>query len=88
MGVSGAQGGQSATRRSPNEGNLMENLTPTQRLAAIKLGRSLADYVDEKRTAHPRWSWEMIADQLAEDTDGDIVVSREALRQWYGQAAA
>ena len=67
---------------------MMENLTSTQRLAAMKLGRSLADYVDEKRTAHPRWSWEMIADQLADDTNGEIVVSREALRQWYGQAAA
>jgi hypothetical protein len=64
-----------------------ESLTPTQRLAAIKLGRPLIDYVVEKRTARPRWSWEMIADQLDSDTDGEIVVSREALRQWYGDAA-
>ena len=68
--------------------NLDENLTPSQRLAALKLGRPLGDYVSEMRTAHPRWSWQMIADQLADDTDGDIVVSREALRQWYGQSAA
>lgn len=66
----------------------MENLTPTQRLAAMKLGRPLADYVDDKRNTHPRWSWGMIATQLAEDTGGDIVVSREALRQWYGERAA
>ena len=65
-----------------------ENLTPTQRLAAIKLGRPLVDYVAEKRTARPRWTWEMIADQLGVDTDGDVVVSREALRQWYGDVAA
>jgi len=64
-----------------------ENLTPTQRLAAIELGRPLADYVTEKRTGHPRWTWTQIADQLADDTNGEIVVSREALRQWYGDAA-
>ena len=63
-------------------------LTPTQRCAAVKLGRPLVDYVSEKRTARPKWSWELIADQLAADTDGDIVVSREALRQWYGDVAA
>ena len=62
----------------------MENLTPTQRLAAIKLGRPLADYVIEKRTARPSFTWSMIAEDLAVDTDGEIVVSREALRQWYG----
>lgn len=63
-------------------------LTPTQLLAGVKLGRPLVDYVSEKRTARPKWSWELIADQLAADTDGDIVVSREALRQWYGDVAA
>jgi hypothetical protein len=64
------------------------NLTPTQRLAAVKLGRPLEDYVNEKRTARPRWPWQMIAEQLEVDTDGEIQVSREALRQWYGSAAA
>ena len=64
------------------------NLTPTQRLAAIKLGRPLEDYVNEKRLARPRWTWKLIAEQLALDTDGEISVSHEALRQWYGQAAA
>jgi len=65
-----------------------ENLTPTQRLAAMKLGRPLADYVAAKRNARPRWTWQQIADQLADDTDGEIAVSREALRQWYGDVAA
>jgi len=63
-------------------------MTPTQRLASVKLGRSLEDYVIEKRNARPRWTWKLIAEQLAEDTDGEITVSHEALRQWYGQAAA
>jgi hypothetical protein len=66
----------------------MENLTPTQRFAADKLGRPLADYVTEKRNARPQWPWRMIAEQLALDTDGEITVSHEALRQWYGPAAA
>ena len=64
------------------------NLTPTQRLAAIKLGRPLEEYVNEKRTARPRWPWTLIAEQLEIDTDGEIKVSHEALRQWYGKAAA
>jgi len=38
-------------------------------------------------TGRPRWTWTQIADQLADDTNGEIVVSREALRQWYGDAA-
>jgi len=63
-------------------------MTPTQRLAAIKLGRPLSDYVAEKRTARPKWGWQLIAEQLAEDTDGEIVVSRETLRGWYGTEAA
>lgn len=65
-----------------------DQLTPTQQLASIKLGRPLADYVTEKRTARPRWSWEMIADQLGIDTDGTVNVSRESLRLWYGDVAA
>ena len=66
----------------------MEHLTPTQLSAAVKLGRPLADYVAEKRNARPQWPWRMIAEQLASDTDGEIQVSHEALRQWYGPAAA
>jgi hypothetical protein len=63
-------------------------LTPTQHLASLKLGRPLADYVSEKRTALPQWSWQSIAYQLATDTDGVVNISREALRQWYGEDAA
>lgn len=62
--------------------------TPTQRLADQLLCRPLAEYVAEKRSAKPRWSWQLIAEQLAEDTDGQVTVTREALRTWYGEAAA
>lgn len=62
--------------------------TPTQRLAELALGRPLDEYVAEKRNAKPRWSWQLIAEQLAEDTNGQVVVTREALRNWYGEVAA
>jgi hypothetical protein len=47
-------------------------------------GQPLADYVIAKRAARPRWSWKLIAEELAADTGGQVVLSHEALRQWYG----
>lgn len=63
-----------------------ESLTPSQRLAEVVLGRSLTEYVSTKRAAVPRWSWRMIADQLAEDTTGQVTVSGEILRVWYADS--
>lgn len=63
-------------------------LSPSQVLADHLLGRSLADYVAEKRTSRPRWSWRLIAEQLAEDTDGKVDVTGETLRNWYGAEVA
>lgn len=60
-----------------------DELTPHQRLAGVLLDRPLADYVAEKRAARPRWPWRLIAEQLATDTDGQVAVSHEALRNWY-----
>lgn len=59
-----------------------EKLTPTQRLASLALGVPLEQYVADKRSQSPKWSWELIAEQLAADTDGAVSVSREALRMW------
>ena len=59
-------------------------LTPTQRLAEVLISRPLAEYVSEKRNARPRWPWRLIAEQLATDTDGQVNVTYEALRGWYG----
>ena len=61
----------------------MDELTPTQRLAEIDLGRPVADYIAEKRTCRPRWPWRMIAAQLHDDTQGRISVSHETVRSWY-----
>jgi hypothetical protein len=62
---------------------MSNGLNPNQTLAELILGRPLAEYVIEKRTARPRWPWRMIAEQLAEDTDGKVTVTHEALRNWY-----
>ena len=62
--------------------------TPTQELADRLLGRPLAEYVAEMRSARPRWPWRLISRQLAADTDGQVNVSHEALRGWYPDEAA
>jgi len=62
--------------------------TPTQQLADRLLGRPLAEYVAEKRSAIPRWPWRLISQQLAADTDGQVAVSHEALRGWHPDEAA
>jgi hypothetical protein len=77
------------TSTDSTEGTGMtERLTPTQQLASLKLGRPLDEYVAEKRSARPRWSWSLIAEQLATDTDGQVSITGEALRLWYGEVAA
>ena len=60
-----------------------DNLSPSQILAEVKLDRSLADYVAEKRSAVPHWSWALIASQLSTDTGGTVTVSGETIRSWY-----
>lgn len=57
--------------------------SPSKALAEHLLGRSLNDYIAEKRSARrPRWSYRMIAEQLAEDTAGRVAVTGETIRQW------
>lgn len=65
---------------------MAEPLTPRQLLAELLIGRPLADYVTEKRNAVPKWPWRLIAEQLAADTDGQVDVTHETLRGWYGNA--
>lgn len=63
-------------------------LTPSQLLAEAILDRPLVEYVEEKRTARPRWSWKLISETLAEDTAGKVDVTAETLRRWYGETVA
>lgn len=57
--------------------------TPTQKLADALLPIPLAQYVADKRQGRPKWRWQDIADQLREDTEGKVDISREALRKWF-----
>lgn len=61
----------------------MPSPTPSQQLADTLLERPLLEYVTEKRSARPRWTWQLIAEQLAADTAGKVSVSGEILRRWY-----
>jgi hypothetical protein len=56
--------------------------TATQRLAEVHLGRSLDEFVAERRTAGD--SWRTIAAALREASD--LSVSHETLRAWYADA--
>ena len=72
-----------------HDANMRTDLTPAQLLADELLGRPLSEYVAEKRRSRrPKWSWRLIAEQLAEDTDGKVDVTGETLRIWYGAEVA
>jgi hypothetical protein len=66
-------------------GLVVQEHTPSQLLAAALLRRPLAEYIHEKRTGRPRWSWDLIATQLADDTGGKVRVTGQTLRNWYGE---
>jgi hypothetical protein len=61
----------------------MPDRTPSHRLADALLPVPLADYVRDRRNRDPRWSWGLIAEHIAIDTDGAVILSREALRRWF-----
>jgi hypothetical protein len=52
-------------------------------LADFLLDKPLSDYVREKRTGRPKWSWADIAAQLSDDTGSKVDVSGETLRLWF-----
>ncbi len=54
--------------------------TAAQRLATILLERPVAEYIEVLRAE--RRSWRAIAEQLAVDTNQQIVVSHETVRAW------
>jgi hypothetical protein len=64
----------------------MTSRPPTQRLADLLLGQSLDDFVLSRR-AEER-SWRLIARDLYERTNGQVDVTHETLRSWYGDAKA
>ena len=64
---------------------VVQEQNPSQLLAEALLRRPLAEYVLEKRSGRPRWSWDLIATQLADDTAGKVRVTGQTLRNWYGE---
>ena len=63
----------------------MTQRTATQRLADVLLGRPVEDYIAERREAGRPWRF--IARDLHEATNGQIDVTYETLRTWYGETA-
>lgn len=60
--------------------------TPTHRLADHLLPTTLADFVQERRAAGR--SWRLVARDLHEDTGGQIDITAETLRSWFGERVA
>lgn len=64
--------------------DVTDNLTPTQRLATVLLGEDLSQWVAERRDPAALHSWRLISDQLRKATNGQVDVTGETLRIWYG----
>ena len=60
--------------------------TPTQRLASLLLGQDVRLFIAERRT--DKRAWRFIARDLYDATDGQVDVTYETLRQWFGDVAA
>jgi len=58
--------------------------TPTHRLADVLLPTTLAEYVAGKRESGR--SWRLISRDLYEETAGQVDVTAETLRSWFGTA--
>jgi len=62
-----------------------DSLTPTYRLADNLLGGNLHEFVTSRRAQG--LAWRRIAHALWEATDGEVDVTYETLRSWFGEAA-
>lgn len=62
------------------------NDTPAQRLATLLLGQPVHEWIIAQRASGS--SWRTVADELAKATNGQVVVSHEAVRGWQTEEAA
>lgn len=60
-------------------------MTPRQRLASLLLGRPVLEYIQDLHNTG--MSYDRIAAQLSDDTDGQVDISHEAIRQWLPEQA-
>lgn len=60
----------------------MKEMTPTQALATALLCEDVYDWLTARRNATPKWSFALLASELADATNGQVQVSGEAIRQW------
>ena len=58
-------------------------LRAKQRLAAVLLGEPLEQWATARR---PHTAWVTLASELYEALDGELSISHESLRLWYGPA--
>ena len=56
------------------------NLTPTQRLAGMILGKPVKDYIAERRALGR--SWRLVARDLYDATNGQIDITYQAAKNW------
>lgn len=59
----------------------MSSATVTQALASALLGESVHEVM--RRLRDQGLSWQRVADQISNDTDGILVLNRETYRIWY-----
>lgn len=64
----------------------MPSETPVARVASLLLGRPVLDYIDDRREAGV--TWQAIADELADLTNGEVVVTWQAIQGWARRAPA
>ena len=60
--------------------------TTAQRLASITLGQPVHDWIAARRAEGA--SWRQIAEQLRQQTNGEIDLTHEACRRWHGDHQA
>ena len=67
---------------------MADQRTPTEQLAHVLLGVSLEVFVAARRAQNPPRAWRLVARDLLDATNGQIDITGEALRIWYGKRPA
>lgn len=71
--------------QSTNADSDPRNMTPTQQLASVILGRDVTAFIAEKRDEGRPWRY--IVRDLYDATDGQIDITYETARAWHQESA-